>query len=55
MTNMQKALELINTFATGDTEKAGACWLKDTSNITWPTAPGAMPSSDRFLIWPLRR
>ncbi len=31
MTNTQKALELINTFASGDTEKAAAllasCWL----------------------------
>ena len=51
MTNIQKALELINTFASGDTERRIACSPKGISSTIWPTAPGAMPSSDRSNIW----
>ena len=40
------ALELIDTFATGDTEPARpSCSTRTTSSTTWPTAPAATPSS----------
>lgn len=58
MTNIQKAIELINTFATGDTEKAASLLAEGyiQHNLAYGTGLDAlMPLSAPLLIWPLRR
>lgn len=50
MTNTQKALELINTFTNGDTEKQQVCLRKATSSTTSPMAQDVTPLSARLLI-----
>lgn len=47
MTNTQKALELINTFANGDTEKAASLLAEGTSSTISPTVLVVMPLSAR--------
>ena len=44
-TQTEKALALINTFATGDTDTPAACWRMATSSTIWHTAPVRMPLS----------
>ena len=46
----EKALALINTFATGDTTPPAACWRMATSSTIWHTAPVRMPSSAPWNI-----
>ena len=55
MTNKEKALALINTFATGDTEKLLHFWQRATFSTTWHTAPAAMLSSAAWHGWLPRR
>lgn len=55
MTNIQKAIELINTFATGDTEKAASLLERAIFSTISPMALALMPLSAPLLIWPLRR
>ncbi len=51
MTNIGKALELINTFATGDTEKAGSLLEKDyiQHNLAYGTGRDAFVGSVAYL------
>ena len=42
MTNKDKALALINTFATGDTDAAKIYWLKDIFSTIWLTVQAEM-------------
>ena len=51
MTNMQKALELINTFATGDTEKARSLLAEGyiQHNLACGTGRDAFVGSDSYL------
>jgi len=51
MTNIQKALELINTFATGDTERAASLLAEGyiQHNLAYGTGRGAFVSSVSYL------
>ena len=51
MTNIQKALDLINTFASGNTEKAKSLLAEGYIQHNLAYGTGAMPSSDRSRIW----
>lgn len=55
MTNIQKAIELINTFATGDTEKAASLLAEGYIQHNLAYGTGLDAFSAPLLIWPLRR
>lgn len=52
-TNTEKALALIGTFASGDTETARDCWTRTTSSTIWPMAPARTPLLAPWNTWRL--